>query len=169
MITIAYIDTRPFIYVLAIPTVLLASWIIGRLSSKRWNTAPIFGVLILLFTAAYGFFMYGPYVGYTKMRTYAMTWHIGEPSPQFTNDTHVVLTFQEYPGYHIGYYSKALAEHLSSLNTNAVDVLIEMTMDYGKMRGYHEIDIGGFTNTMGAAWSYGGSHGNDSPSPWEAK
>jgi hypothetical protein len=165
---LAYIDTRPLI----LGGVLVATLIpllVYRLSTGRWprrrSTAVVFG----LFTAVSLFILYGPFVGYTRRVTHQMQWQIDAKPIDATAPTiegsHVILTFRDYPGYHLGIYSDEVADYLKRLSTNEVPVEFEVTYDYGKIRGFNEKRIGDLTSWR-SGFGYYGSRGSPSRSPF---
>jgi hypothetical protein len=163
---LAYIDLRPFLFVIGLPVVillaLLGCWI-AKARIAKWRVA--------LFTTAtfaglFGFFLYGPFIGQTETREHIMTWAI-EPTPSNRiNETKVILSFVEFPDYFIGGYSDEIAAHLKKNGENKVNVIFEITSDYGKVRGYSATEIAGLKS-----WRWinglGGSSGSPEKSPWD--
>lgn len=163
---LAYIDIRPFLFVIGLPVVILLAilvcWIVKARISK-WRVA--------LFTTAtfaglFGFFLYGPFINQTETREHIMTWAI-EPTPlNRINEPKVILSFVEFPDYFIGGYSDEIAAHLKKNGEDKVNVIFEITSDYGKVRGYSATEIAGLKNWR---WidGFGGSRGSPERSPWD--
>ena len=164
--TLAYFDLRPFLFVIGLPVVILLAilvcWIVKARIAK-WRVA--------LFTTAtfaglFGFFLYGPFIGQTETREHIMTWAI-EPTPSNRiNETKVILYFVEFPDYFIGGYSDEIAAHLRKNGENKVNVIFEITSDYGNVRGYSATEIAGLKSWR---WinGFGGSSGSPERSPWD--
>lgn len=65
----------------------------------------------------------------TKIKTYPMTWKLGEPNEKIPDTKNVVLTFVNYPKFSIGYFSNEMADYLEKLNAEQVDVTFELDFD----------------------------------------
>ena len=90
-----------------------------------------------------------------------------EPRPsKGMKQSEIVLTFVDFPGHYIGEYSDELAAHLRDKAGLAVKVVFEVTSDYGKVRGFHETEIGGLSDWE-SEWGYAGSTGSPKRSPWD--
>ena len=72
----------------------------------------------------------------------------------------------EFPEYYIGYHSSDLADHIKKNGKEEVKALIEITSDYGKVRGYSVLEIAG-AKSWSKELSYGGSSGSPQRSPWD--
>ena len=164
--TLAYIDIRPFLFVIGLPVILLLAILVC------WSTkARIANWRVALFTTAtfaglFGFFFYGPFIGQTETREHIMTWAIEPTSSNRINEAKVILSFVEFPDYFIGGYSDEIAAHLKKNGKDKVNVIFEITSDYGKFRGYRETEIAGLKSWR---WidGFGGSSGSPEKSPWD--
>ena len=163
---LAYIDVRPFLFVIGLPVVILLA-ILGCWITKarivKWKAA-LFATST--FAGLFGFFLYGPFIGQTETREHIMTWKI-EPTPSSgINEPRVILSFVEFPGYFIGGYSDEIAAHLKKNGEEKVNVIFEITSDYGKVRGYSATEIAELKSWR---WidGFGGSSGSPEISPWD--
>ena len=102
-----------------------------------------------------------------------MSWEIKPPhlhgeANQGTqiNAPKVIFSFIEFPEYFIGYHSHELAGHLKKNGKEEIKALIEITSDYGKVRGYSVLEIAG-RKSWPNEWSFGGSSGSPQRSPWD--
>jgi hypothetical protein len=163
---LAYIDLRPFLFVIGLPVVillaLLGCWI-AKARIVKWK-AVLFSTAT--FAALFGFFLYGPFIGQTETREHIMTWKIEPTRTKGINEPKVILSFVEFPSYFIGGYSDEIATHLKKNGEEKVNVVFEITSDYGKVRGYRETEIAGLKSWR---WidDFGGSSGSPERSPWD--
>ncbi|MDB4737857.1 hypothetical protein OAF75_03365 [Verrucomicrobiales bacterium] len=170
---LAWIDTRPFLFVLGIPIVILLTFLgcaIVKSRVRRWKASA--GTLIL-YVLLFAFFLYGPFIGQTKTREYMMSWEIKPPhlhgeANQGTQIKvpEVIFSFIEFPEHFIGYHSIELADHLKTNGKDEVKALIEITSDYGKVRGYSVLEIVGAKSWPNEG-IFGGSSGSPQRSPWD--
>lgn len=82
------------------------------------------------------------------------------------NVPEVIFSFIEFPEYFIGYHSRELADHLKKNGKKKIKALIEITSDYGKVRGYSVLEIAG-RKSWPNEWSFGGASGSPQRSPWD--
>ena len=77
-LVLAWVDTRPHLFVLGLPLVALAVLGLRRLREHRvrWDVAVPVGFSIYLF--AFWFVFAGPFLGVDRLMTYPMTWRMGE-------------------------------------------------------------------------------------------
>lgn len=168
MIPPAYIDIRPFIFIGGLPLFtglfLLTGWLAGTRFRKR--TIAIFSAV--LFSILFSFFLtgMGPFIDQKEIREYMMTWVIKPEPANGMKESEVVLHFVDFPNDHIGDYSDELAAHLRRKGTQKVNVVFEVTSDYGKVRGFKAIEIAGL-RAWRSEWGYAGSSGSGGPSPWD--
>lgn len=124
----------------------------------RRNVAWIAGIGV-----AIGFGGWSRGVGQTERRTFEMVWSYGEPPANAEGVPHVILTYREAPACREGFYSRPLAEYLESAGDSVVTIELELTKDFGKLRGYGLHRLGPHTNRSWG-WRYSGCRGN-CPSP----
>jgi hypothetical protein len=163
-IILAYIDVRPF--VLAGGLFVIGAVVLGyRAAAGRWPRARLSIGAVIAILVLFAFFFYGPFVGYTRNVTHRMKWRIDSLPHSETGASHVVLTFRDYPAYHVGIYSNDLADYLRSLPDENVPVYFEVTYDYGSVRGFRETRIGD-QKAWKSDFSYFGSTGSPRRSPF---
>ncbi len=103
-----------------------------------------------------------------KTRVFKMNWKYGDPSPEWPDAKHIILSFVKYPNHVVGIYSNDLGKYLESLKAGEIEVKFEVTTDKlsGQMMSYHVAEIG-----RAESWqsynSYGGTAGEAKPSPWD--
>ncbi|MDB3941820.1 hypothetical protein N9406_12760, partial [Verrucomicrobiales bacterium] len=97
---------------------------------------------------------------------YQMTWEIQPPPSKELGQTVVVLSFAEFPGHFVSHHSDELAGHLQAVGKDKVPVVFEITRNYGRMKGYSEIEIAGL-KTWSSQLSSSGTRGDPEKSPWD--
>lgn len=164
----AYIDVRPWLFLVGLP-IFIALTVLGcRLARARLSAIRAGIVSALAFIGLFTVFLtdYGPFLGETERREYLMTWEIRSPQSDNQKAPEVVLSFVDFPGHHIGEYSEFLADHLETQASDNVNVVFEVTLNYGKVKGFNPIEISGLTHWRSEG-SYAGVSGSPSRSPWE--
>jgi len=165
---LAYIDPRPFLFVIGMPLfiglTLLGCWLTG----KKFRKGKVSLLAALFFTALFAFFLtgIGPFVDQKETRQYLMTWEIKPNQASRNNESEVVLSFVDYPGHYVGIYSNEVADHLRHRGEPRVSVLFEITSDYGKVRGTREIEIAGLRDWKSVD-GYSAATGSPARSPWD--
>ena len=173
MSLLSYIDVRPFLFLGGLPLFVLLAFLICRITGVTVPKAWVALVASLVFTGLFTLFLtgYGPFVGQTEIREYRMTWEIQPPPPDSgITQPRVVLTFVDFPAHFIYHDSDELAEHLNTGGQEEISVVFEVTSDYGKVRGFSELEIAGLNGWKidPEGQSGAGVVGGDSrPSPWE--
>ena len=168
MLIIAYIDVRPFIFLVGLPLfisiALLVCWI-AKANVSKSIVAIISSVLFtLLFTVLLT--SVGPFVDQKDTRSYLMTWEVIENPDLRTHRSEVLLTFVDYPDHYIGEYSDELAAHLQTIQRDQVEVVFHVTSDYGIVRGFNPSEIAGLTS-WDSEGGYAGVSGFNNESPWD--
>ena len=161
-------DLRPIIFLLVPPLAAMIAWA-AKLFYPDIRFRKAFAIAFGGCIAAYWFFLFGPFIDVKTEKTFEMNWSLGEPAKEYPGESHVILTFTKYPNHFTGYYSAELANYLKSTGKKTVDVTFEVTSDYGKMRGYHEIRFGNLVLKKAPANSYGGHGDSYFPSPWRER
>lgn len=170
---LAYIDLRPFIFLAGLPLFTLATVLICRLVRPHTSILKLFLIAPVIFTVAFVLFLtrVGPFVGQESTREHMMTWTITPAPANRDLEPEVVLTFDEYPNHSVGIFSDDLAEHLETHSEEGVKVVFVVTSDYGKVRGFDTVEIGGLTDWVSPNGYYsvsgGGNDVSDSSSPWD--
>ncbi len=168
MMPLAYIDVRPLLFIGGLSFFIGLALLLCWLAKAKFQKRKVAILSALLFTALFTLFLtsVGPFVDQKETREYMMTWEI-KPSPSTgMKESEVVLSFVDFPGHYIGEYSDELAAYLRENGEPDVKVLFEVTSDYGKVRGFNETEIAGLRSWK-SEWSYAGSSGSPSKSPWE--
>jgi hypothetical protein len=168
MLLLAYIDVRPFLFIVGLPLFVGLSLLIRRLAGVRFRKVNVALTSALVFAGLFVIFLtgFGPFIGRKKTREHLMAWEI-KPSPSNgMKQSEVVLSFVDFPGHHIGEFSDELATHLRDRGEQPVKVVFEVTLDYGRMRGIQPTDVAGFREWE-SEWGYSGSSGSPVGSPWD--
>jgi len=168
MIILGYIDIRPFLFLGGLPIFMglcLVACQLLKIRIRKWKVAV---VSALIFTACFTLFLtgLGPFIDQKETREYWMTWDIKPTPPNEMQESEVVLTFVDFPAHHIGKYSDELARYLREKGAEKVKVVFEVTTDYGKVRGFHETDIGGLGHWNSKS-GYSASSDSTKGSPWD--
>ena len=187
---LAYIDTRPLIFVAGWLLILLL-WLGAR--KIRGYRGPMLLSAVAIHLGYGGLFIllatgWGPYVNQKEVRTMPMQWQIGEESPteagrismqgmagiteENASDPQVILQFVSHPNHRLNMFSKNLAKHLQALEEDTIPVTFEITRDYGRMRGFSTLDIAGLKQWDASRSFYevsgGGSDESENSDPWDA-
>ena len=184
---LAYIDTRPLIFVAGWLLVLLL-WLGAR--KIRGYRGPMLLSAVAIHLGYGGLFIllatgWGPFVDQKEVRTMPMEWQIREESPtaagrisvegmaeENVSDPQVILQFVSHPNHRLNMFSKDLASHLQALEQDTISVTFEITRDYGRMRGFSTLDIAGLkqwdTSQSFYEVSDGGSDESENSNPWDA-
>ena len=187
---LAYIDTRPLIFVAGWLLILLL-WLGAR--KIRGYRGPMllsavaihlgYGSLFILLATGWG-----PYVNQKEVRTMPMQWQIREESPteagrismegmagiteENASDPQIILQFVSHPNHRLNMFSKDLASHLQGLEQDTIPVTFEVTRDYGRMRGFSTLDIAGLKRWDPSQSFYevsdGGTDESKNSDPWDA-
>ena len=187
---LAYIDTRPLIFVAGWLLVLLL-WLGAR--KIRGYRGPMLLSAVAIHLGYGGLFIllatgWGPFVDQKEVRTMPMQWQIREESPteadrismegmagmaeENVSDPQVILQFVSHPNHRLNMFSKDLASHLQALEQDTISVTFEITRDYGRMRGFSTLDIAGLKQWDASRSFYevsgGGSDESENSNPWDA-
>jgi hypothetical protein len=156
----------PFILLLSgLPFLFFGIWALRRGTRPEPPWAARNVAIWSLSIMAVGFAMWFGFTGRTSTVTYAMTWSQGDPPRNAAGERHVVLRFADFPNHFLGFYSSKLAEYLESHPTPTVDVELEITRDFGAVRGVRAVRIGSLSGWWPRS-SYGGHAGDYEPAPW---
>ena len=184
---LAYIDTRPLIFVAGWLLVLLL-WLGAR--KIRGYRGPMLLSAVAIHLGYGGLFIllatgWGPFVDQKEVRTMPMQWQIREESPtaagrismegmaeKYASDPQIILQFVSHPNHRLNMFSKDLASHLQALEQDTISVTFEITRDYGRMRGFSTLDIAGLKQWDASRSFYkvsdGGSDESENSDPWNA-
>ena len=184
---LAYIDTRPLIFVAGWLLVLLL-WLGAR--KIRGYRGPMLLSAVAIHLGYGGLFIllatgWGPFVDQKEVRTMPMQWQIREESPtaagrismegmaeKYASDPQIILQFVSHPNHRLNMFSKDLASHLQALEQDTISVTFEITRDYGRMRGFSTLDIAGLKQWDASRSFYevsgGGSDESENSDPWDA-
>ena len=184
---LAYIDTRPLIFVAGWLLVLLL-WLGAR--KIRGYRGPMLLSAVAIHLGYGGLFIllatgWGPFVDQKEVRTMPMQWQIREESPteagrismegmaeKYASDPQIILQFVSHPNHRLNMFSKDLASHLQALEQDTIPVTFEITRDYGRMRGFSTLDIAGLKQWDASRSIYevsgGGSDESENSDPWDA-
>ena len=135
---LAYIDTRPLIFVAGWLLVLLL-WLGAR--KIRGYRGPMLLSAVAIHLGYGGLFIllatgWGPFVDQKEVRTMPMQWQIREESPreadrismegmegmeeENVSDPQVILQFVSHPNHRLNMFSKDLASHLQGLEQDTI-------------------------------------------------
>ncbi len=168
MTLLAYIDVRPLWFIGGLPLFIGLSMLLCWLAKARFKKSNATLFSALLFTVLFTFFLtgFGPFVDQKEVREYTMTWETKPRPSNGLKESEVVLTFVDFPSHFIGDYSDELAAHLQTQGQQSVKVVFEVISDYGRVRCFHQTEIGGLRSWK-SEWGYAGSSGSHpTKSPW---
>jgi len=165
MMLLAYVDTRPFLFIGGIPIALLIGWIVARAAGRRFTkpgfVISTFAIYIVLFVFVFA----GPFVGRESNETFDMTWVIADSPSQGQKQAEVIFKFVEHPKYRVGEFSDEMAAYLRKKQDAVVPVTFAVTRDFGRVRGFHMIKVGEL-NSLKSGYGYYSSSGSGNESPW---
>ena len=165
---LAYIDVRPYLFILGVFLLLVGSFIYCRVKKKKGKFGKIFGLSFFIYVVLFTFFLTetGPFIGQRDTREFIMTWKLVEEENKIYKQPHVRLEYKDFPGHRIGHYSQELLDHLEAQGTEEIKAVFSTVADYGKVRGYSAESIAGLSE-WSEEWSYGGTSGSPTSSPWD--
>lgn len=168
MIVLAYIDIRPFLFAAGLPAFILLSLLVCRILQARASKGKVIIASSVLFSVTFTVFLtgLGPFINQTEVRDYMMTWEIKPPGPDEFKQAEVIFSFIDFPGHFVTKRSDQLAEHLRTKGEDKVNIVFEVTLDYGKLRGFSETEIAGLKSWQ-SVWGTAGTLGSPSRSPWD--
>ncbi len=160
------VDLTP-ILLIANLAVVLAVLLVSQWTQSRRTRFAVVGIAIISLA---WWITWAVATGVKGTVTVSMTWEI-EPAQNphpYLKQTHVVLYFNRNRNHYIGFYSDKLADYLRSLPSREVSVLFEVTKDFGRIRAFHELQIGDLSEWDGErGYEYAGVSGSSrGPSPW---
>lgn len=136
----------------------------GRPSWPRRHIAHIAGVAV-----AGGIFVWVTGVDQVERRTFVMTWALGsDSSARYPDRPHVTLTFRDWPACRLDFFSTELAEYLAPRGAETVELELEITKDFGAVRGYGVYRVGPFVH-RNLGWSGSRCSGACPGVPWQGK
>ena len=141
---------------------LAISWRDIRASTSRVLAATL--VLVAYAVNLVGLWKAG--VGRKELREFDMTWQDkGDHKP--SGEAEVVLEFARFPGHNEVIYSTPLRDHLKQGAPRPLRATFEVTSDFGCMRGYHAVAVGGLTAWRSSdRYGHSGVTGAPAESPW---
>lgn len=167
-----YVDLRPLWFVCGLLVSVLASWAISRRFWSRRSLWSVMTVSALVFSVAFVVFLteHGPFLGRTRRKEFRMSWKVEPVVPdggtQGFQQSGVRLEFADFPGHFVVILSEELLQHLRRQPAGPVTVVFDVIYDYGRARGYDEVEIAGLRDWV-EQFSWGGTVGDPQRSPWE--
>lgn len=141
--------------------VLLLAGIWARRGAPTWPRRHVGWLAGIGVAAGIGTWVIG--TGQTERRSFEMRWSYGDPATNRDGEPHVVLTYLAAPACREGFYSRALAEYLEGTGDSVVTIELQITRDFGRLRGYRIARLGPYADR---AWGWGYSAcGGNCPHP----
>ena len=168
MLTLAYIDVRPFLFVGGLPLfigiVLFAVWLLGL----KWKKGKVSLISSLVFTGLFTLLLtgFGPFVDQKEIKEFEMTWAVASTPSNGMKEAEVILKFVDFPQYSVGSYSDELAALLREEGKEKVRAKFRVSSNYGKVRGYNLEEVDGLRGWK-SEWGYGSVSGSPESSPWD--
>ena len=151
--------------VLANGLVVLMAIAIAVRVGRRNRAASKWILAVVMVSSLIWWIAFCSFTGVTREMAFDMEWSYGGPSQGHSSRQHVVLRFKSHPNHYVGIFSEDLGGYLETLPSRDVRVVFEVTTDFGRMRGFHETQIGG-KQSWTQLGGYAGVSGSSDPSPW---
>jgi hypothetical protein len=94
-----------------------------------------------------------------------MEWSYGKKWESYPDADYIVLRFKSYPNNTVGIVSKDLGKYLRTLPSHDVRVVFDVTLDFGRTRGFNPVQIGEL-RSWNSLDGDAGVEGNSEKSPW---
>lgn len=169
---LGFFDLRPLWFVCGLLVSILASWVISRRVRPRTSPWRLMVASALVFTMAFVVFLTerGPFLGRTHRKEFRMSWKVepmeADGALHRIQQSGVRLEFVDFPGHFVVILSEELLQHLRQQPAGPVTATFDVTYDYGRARGYDEVEVAGLRDWV-EEFSWGGTVGNPRRSPWE--
>jgi hypothetical protein len=157
-------------YVSQLPILLLGNLLliavavgIGVLMQNRRHGIVVAAIAVVPSAAFWVAFLFC--TGVQRQMAFDMDWSYGEKWKSYPDADYIVLRFKSQPHHFVGIVSRDLGRYLETLPSRDVRVVFDVTLDFGRTRGFHEVQIGklqSWNSLNGCA----GVRGNSDPSPW---
>lgn len=126
---------------------------------RRWRKLRVAMTAAAGMAALLAFLLYGPWVGRTEEQVRRVTWRVEQGREGFAQ-AEVILSFVDEPGRILGEFSNELATHLRRRGETEVTVVLEVTRDYGRERGFRLREVAGLRG-WSSEWGYARSSGGE--------
>lgn len=168
MTLLAYVDVRPFLFVVGLPLFVALCLLVCWWAGARFKKSNVVLISSLVFSGIFLFALtgLGPFVDRKEIREHWMAWEIRPTPSQGMKEPEVVLSFVDFPGHFLGEYSAELANHLIDHGEQPVKVIFAVTSDYGRVRGFRVVEIAGLREWK-SQWGYAGVTDSPQGSPWD--
>lgn len=143
--------------------VLLLAW--AFTARGRWRTFARVTVGVVTSVSVLFWGSIALFTGVKREMRFDMTWEYGQPVDACPGAKHVILRFKGYPDYAIGVCSADLGDYLEGRGGREVPVVFEVTRDFGRTRGFHEVQIGELRQ-WDACDGYASVAGDTAPPPF---
>ncbi|MFM7213879.1 MAG: hypothetical protein ACKO3H_03260 [Verrucomicrobiota bacterium] len=169
---LGYGDLRPLWFVCGLLVSILASWVISRRVRSRRSPWRLMVASAFVFSLGFVVFLTerGPFLGRTQRKEFRMSWKVepveADGALHRIQQSGVRLEFVDFPGHFVVILSEELLQHLRQQPAGLVTATFDVTYDYGRARGYNEVEVAGLRDWV-EEFSWGGTVGNPRRSPWE--
>ena len=127
---LAYIDTRPWILLAAIPIILGIGFVIRRFLRPQSTYFAITLPWLLGFLALFQFLLYGPFIDQKRVVTTPATWALSEGS-----SSTVSFSFTALPFGGLRTTDRDVIAHMRGVSSPTIPVSVSITHNFGRMRG----------------------------------
>lgn len=149
--------TFDFAILIGVGIVLLAAGLWARRGPETWARRNVAYLAVAALSAGVLVWIVG--VGQVERKTFVMTWELGaERSSRFPGQQEVVLRFRDWPGCRLEFFSRELADFLTRQASPTVELELEITKDFGEVRGFGIRRVGPFVRRS-FGWSNTGCRG----------
>jgi hypothetical protein len=161
---LAYASLLHFVLIGNLLLVGIAGAVAALTSGRRRRWALVITLLILILSVVFWGSLF-LFTGVKREIGFDMTWSYGNPAEHCPQSKHIILRFKCCPNHAVGIYSPDLGDYLETLPSHDVHVVFEITTDFGRMRGFNELQIAGLRSWQ-TCDSYYSVSGDSEPSPW---
>jgi hypothetical protein len=164
MTVLAYVDLTPYLFC---GNVVVVAWILALAAvvARRSRAAAITLTSLVLVPSVAFWIAFALFTGVKREMAFDMEWSYGEKSQSYPDADNIVLRFKSHPNHEVGIYSRNLGKYLETLPSPDVRVVFQVTLDFGRTRGFHAVQIGEL-RSWDSVNGYAGVCGNSEPSPW---
>ena len=159
---IAYVSLVPIYLLGNLLLIAVAAGVAATMRNRHLGVA----LVAVVFVPSAVYWVAFPFVtGVQRQMAFEMEWSYGEKWESYPDADHIILRFKSHPNHYVGIVSRDLGRYLETFPSGNVRVVFDVTLDFGRTRGFRETQIGEL-RSWNSLNGYAGVRGNSEPSPW---